>query len=145
MVALMKTWLVGLGRWPQYRWEPSATLRCGVHDGKRHLLGTVVNVSINANFISGNVSSPRTQPMVALNFMADALPLGRRTYQSERHASVNATKLYVLVGFWIKYRPLILNSPKPLTVLPMCLFLEDPNTPNTLDSLRYLYKRPTME
>ena len=98
------------------------------------LLNTGVNISNNANFIAGNVNTPRAQPAVSINLLENAFPSGENDISKvDGYATVAAQQNFTFpVGDAAQLRPLILNS-EGVNVLAKCAyFLENPNNPGSL-------------
>ncbi len=100
------------------------------------LLGTPVNLTNNANFVSGNVFSPRADPNVNLNFLAAAFYNGEgNTNKVDGYAAVAQQQNFTFpVGDATQLRPLILNSEGVNAFAQCAYFSENPNNPVSIDA-----------
>ncbi len=96
-------------------------------------LNNTVNISNNANFISGDVTTPRVDPGTTLNFLDNAFSTGESDIgKVEGYASIAGQQGFTFpVGDAEQLRPLILNSTSINTISNCAYFFEDPNTPST--------------
>lgn len=96
-------------------------------------LNTTVNILNNANFVSGDVLTPRTEPGTTLNFVDTAFSSGESDISKvDGYASMAGQQDFTFpVGDVAQLRPLILNSQSINTVSNCAYFFEDPNTPST--------------
>ena len=87
----------------------------------------------NANFISGNVFTPRTDPLVYLNFANDAFYTGPADPQKiEGYAGItNKEEFMFPVGDVSRIRPLTIRSIAINAVASCAYFFEDPNIAST--------------
>ncbi len=100
------------------------------------LLGTPVNLTNNANFVLGNVFSPRADPNINLQFLSAAFYNGEgNTNKVDGYAAVSQQQNFTFpVGDETQLRPLILNS-AGVNVLAQCAyFSENPNSPVSIDA-----------
>ncbi|MGB5370950.1 MAG: gliding motility-associated C-terminal domain-containing protein [Flavobacteriaceae bacterium] len=100
------------------------------------LLGTPLNLTNNANFVLGNVFSPRADPNVNLNFLAAAFYNGEgNTNKVDGFAAVSQHQNFTFpVGDGIQLRPLILNSEGVNAFAQCAYFSENPNNPVSIDA-----------
>jgi gliding motility-associated-like protein len=100
------------------------------------LLGTPMNLTNNANFVLGNVFSPRADPGINLNFLADAFYTGEgNTNKVDGYAAASQQQNFTFpVGDEIQLRPLILNSEGVNTFAQCAYFSENPNSPTSIAS-----------
>lgn len=96
-------------------------------------LNTTVNVLNNANFVSGNVVTPRTEPGITLNFVDNAFSTGENDISKvDGYASMAGQQNFTFpVGDTGQLRQLVLKSQGINTVSTCAYFYEDPNTPST--------------
>ncbi len=95
-----------------------------------------VNVANNANFVSGNVLTPRTQNATTLNFLDLGFSFGENDISKvDGYASINNQQSFNFpVGDVEQLRPLILNSEGVNALAKAAYFFEDPNSPSTFTS-----------
>jgi gliding motility-associated-like protein len=98
------------------------------------LLGTPVNLTNNANFVLGNVFSPRADPNINLNFLATAFYTGEGdTNKVDGYAALSQKQNFTFpVGDAAQLRPLILNSEGVNAFAQCAYFSEDPNNPTSI-------------
>lgn len=96
-------------------------------------LNTTVNIQNNANFITGDVITPRTEPSVSLNFLDSAFSSGETDISKvDGYTGMAGQQNFTFpVGDSEQLRPLVLNSEGLNTVSNCAYFFEDPNTPST--------------
>ena len=99
-------------------------------------LDTPVNVANNANFVSGNVFTPRTQNATTLNFLDLGFSFGENDISKvDGYASINNQQSFNFpVGDVEQLRPLILNSEGVNALAKAAYLFEDPNSPSTFTS-----------
>lgn len=87
----------------------------------------------NANFISGNVFTPRTDPLVYMNFTNQAFYTGPSDpYKIEGYAGITNKEEFVFpVGDMTRIRPLTIKSIAINAVASCAYFNEDPNIAST--------------
>jgi len=97
------------------------------------VLNNTVNIINNANFITGDVATPRTDTNTTLNFLDNAFSTGESDIgKVEGYASLAGQQGFTFpVGDQEQLRPLILNSVAPNIIANCAYFFEDPNTPST--------------
>ncbi|QCW99134.1 gliding motility-associated C-terminal domain-containing protein [Aggregatimonas sangjinii] len=97
------------------------------------VLRTTVNLTNNANFISGDVLTPRDDPNSTLNFIQDAFSAGEGDANKvDGYASITQKQVFTFpVGTTDALRPLILNSESSNEFARCAYFNEDPNSPST--------------
>lgn len=95
------------------------------------LLNTPVNLVNNANFVLGNVFSPRADPNINLHFLADAFYTGQgNANKVDGYAAVSQQQNFTFpVGDANQLRPLILNSEGVNAMAQCAYFSENPNNP----------------
>lgn len=108
------------------------------------VLNNTVNISNNANFISGDVTTPRANPGTTLNFLDNAFSTGESDIgKVEGYASLAGQQGFTFpVGDSEQLRPLILNSTNINTISNCAYFFEDPNTPSTFGTSFSTSARP---
>ncbi len=96
-------------------------------------LNTTVNILNNANFVTGNVITPRTDPGTTLNFLDNAFSTGETDISKvDGYASMTGQQNFAFpVGDRAQLRPLILNSQGVNTFSNCAYFFESPNRPST--------------
>ncbi|MEX0273827.1 MAG: gliding motility-associated C-terminal domain-containing protein [Flavobacteriaceae bacterium] len=96
-------------------------------------LFTSMNVNNNANFVSGNFSTPRTQSDIYLNFIQNAFTAGESDISKvDGYASIADIESFSFpVGDATQLRPLTLNSNGTNSLAKCAYFFEDPNNPST--------------
>ncbi|PKA99305.1 gliding motility-associated-like protein [Flavobacteriaceae bacterium MAR_2009_75] len=99
-------------------------------------LDTPANVANNANFISGNVLTPRNQNATTLNFLDLGFSFGENDISKvDGYASMtNQQSFNFPVGDFGQLRQLILNSEGVNDLAKTAYFFEDPNSPSTFNS-----------
>ncbi|NHF60809.1 gliding motility-associated C-terminal domain-containing protein [Flavobacteriaceae bacterium TP-CH-4] len=97
------------------------------------VLRTSLNVSNNANFITGNVLTPREESTVTLNFLENAFYNGEGDINKvDGYASITQQQNFTFpVGDFQQLRPLILESQGVNAFANCAYFSEDPNNPTT--------------
>ena len=87
----------------------------------------------NANFIAGDVNTPRNQTDVYFNFIASAFSVGEANASKvDGYASITDKQSFTFpVGDDQQLRPLILNSNGNNSFASCAYFFEDPNNPST--------------
>ena len=87
----------------------------------------------NANFVSGNVITPRTNPLIYMNFANDAFYIGAANPNKvDGYAGItNKESFEFPVGVADRLRPLSIQSAAINAVANCAYFFEDPNTPST--------------
>lgn len=100
------------------------------------LLGTPVNLTNNANFVLGNVFSPRADPNINLHFLANAFYNGEgNTNKVDGYAAISQRQNFTFpVGDETQLRPLILNSEDVNAFAQCAYFSENPNNPVSIDA-----------
>ncbi len=98
------------------------------------LLTTPVNILNNANFILGDVLTPRNQSSIGLNFLADAFHTGAADISKvDGYAFVNGKQEFMFpVGDTQQLRQLVLKSEAVNPIANCAYFFEDPNSPSTI-------------
>ncbi len=99
------------------------------------ILRTTVNLTNNANFISGNVLTPRDDSGVSLNFVQDAFSAGEGDINKvDGYASITQKQFFLFpVGSAAALRPLDINSESTNDFAQCAYFKENPNSPTTFD------------
>lgn len=97
-------------------------------------LNTPVNILNNANFIVGDVLTPRNQPSIGLNFLTDAFHTGAADISKvDGYALVNGKQEFMFpVGDTEQLRQLVLKSEADNQIASCAYFFEDPNSPATI-------------
>ncbi|SHJ50222.1 gliding motility-associated C-terminal domain-containing protein [Pseudozobellia thermophila] len=97
------------------------------------LLNTTANVANTANFITGDVLTPRSQPTITLNFTDNGDASGASDISKvDGYASITNQQNFIFpVGDSEQLRPLVLNSEGINTLAKAAYFYEDPNSPST--------------
>ena len=87
----------------------------------------------NANFISGNVFTPRNDPLVYMNFANDAFYTGAADPNKvDGYAGITNKETFEFpIGDLDRLRPLGIQSVAINAVASTAYFFEDPNTPST--------------
>ena len=87
----------------------------------------------NANFIAGDVNTPRNQLDIYFNFIESAFSVGEGDMSKvDGYASITDKQSFTFpVGDNAQLRPLILNSSGSNNFAKCAYFLEDPNNPST--------------
>ncbi|WP_273567798.1 gliding motility-associated C-terminal domain-containing protein [Maribacter halichondriae] len=99
------------------------------------LLNSSVNVTNNANFISGNVATFRNTSDVSLQFLENGFYTGESDPNKvDGYVSVSGRPNFTFpVGDANQLRPLIMQSSGAGTLAKCAYFFEDPNNPQSLD------------
>ncbi|NNE78550.1 MAG: gliding motility-associated C-terminal domain-containing protein [Pricia sp.] len=110
------------------------------------VLNTTVNILNNANFISGNVTTPRTQPSTTLNFEPNGFYTGAGDISKvDGYASLNSQQNFTFpVGDATQLRPLILNSEAINPIANCAYFFENPNSPSSFSGSFSTGSKPTV-
>lgn len=96
-------------------------------------LNTTVNILNNANFVTGDVTTPGTDTGTTLNFLDNAFSTGETDISKvDGYTSMAGQQNFTFPVGDVEYlRPLILNSQGVNTVSKCAYFFEDPNMPST--------------
>ncbi|MDT7829710.1 gliding motility-associated C-terminal domain-containing protein [Pricia sp. S334] len=107
-------------------------------------LNNTVNILNNANFVTGDVSSPKSNPNISLNFPKNGFHSGASDISKVNgYASVSDKQSFTFpVGDDTYFRPLILKSQNVNPVARCAYFFENPNTPSTFDTSFSTSARP---
>ncbi len=107
-------------------------------------LNNTVNIINNANFVTGDVTTPRTEPGTNLNFLDEAFSSGESDISKvDGYASMAGQQNFTFpVGDSEQLRPLILNSTSTNIISNCAYFFEDPNTPSTFGTSFSTSARP---
>ncbi len=100
------------------------------------VIRTSLNISNNANFITGNVLTPREEPDVTLNFLENGFYNGEGDMNKvDGYASFTQQQNIAFpVGDFEQLRPLLLESQSINPFAKCAYFSEDPNNPTTFDT-----------
>ena len=91
----------------------------------------------NANFISGNVITPRMDPLIYMNFANDAFYIGdSNANKVDGYAGITNKESFVFpVGISNRLRSLQIQSAAFNAVASCAYFFENPNTPSTFTTI----------
>ena len=95
-------------------------------------LNTTVNILNNANFVTGDVTTPRQDANTTLNFLANGFTSGETDISKvDGYVSIAGQQNFSFpVGDFEQLRPLILNAEGVNTFASCAYFFENPNSPS---------------